>query len=169
MLFKRNEVWITRAAPSLLLICTAVRRWRMIRTWYLKELASHLTRRDKNGWKPFVPSYDHSFWNIFREQNVALSIFSRLATKVLFQFTKDEEHLSPHTVCSYTYSARALFAANDFTFPLAIIVCLCSCQPRESLFGRLDCSVRSTGDYYLIISLTRKTKREASFKLKSFR
>lgn len=108
MLFKRNEVWITRAAPSLLLICTAVRRWRMIRTWYLKELASHLTRRDKNGWKPFVPSYDHSFWNIFREQNVALSIFSRLATKVLFQFTKDEEHLSPHTVYVRTHTRLGL-------------------------------------------------------------
>lgn len=54
---------------------------------------------------------------------------------------------STHNVRIHT-----LFVANDFTFPLAIIVCLWSCQPRESLFGRLDCSVRSTGDYYLIIS-----------------
>lgn len=61
---------------------------------------------------------------------------------------------STHNVRIHT-----LFVANDFTFPLAIIVCLWSCQPRESLFGRLDCSVRSTGDYYLITSLTRKTKR----------
>lgn len=99
MLFKRNEVWITRAAPFLLLICTAARRWRTIRTWYLKRLASHLTRWDKNGRKPFVASHDHSFSNIFREENVVeLSIFSRLATKVLFQFTKDEKHLSPHTM-----------------------------------------------------------------------
>lgn len=145
--------------------------WRMIRTWCLKkELASHLTRKGtKNGWKPFVPSYDHStiiFCGIFFVRRMLHYQSSRVwQTKALFQFTRDEEHLSPHTMYVRMHTRPPLglcsrLMISPFRSWSSFVFALVN---RVSHYS--DCSVGSTGDYYLITNPTGKTERETSFEL----